>query len=498
MTLPISSGEILQRTAKRIWRDVGRDPDTCPRVSFDNLKELDPSIFDAFYDEAITPIELLFMNRLNEIRRQARTIKAQPQHADEPEHAALETTVDQLLKEKQRLETAHIELVGALTHVKQRKLIERSVSVFYHAGKLAQKYTQELTPPLRILVQMWIDANPPSVDIEKRPRQILPTALRCAHNTETQQELPLGLFADQGTEQQLILPGIIRDNSSIVPAFPLDVYEASEGKPPERGGKGAPLAQRIWVNALLALPLAKREQDGSWRLITTLRDIKDWAYPQSWNRTHCLPRIQTALKDVHNMRVYWEHRLWNIVQVFAIPASNIKLDDPLPLLVRLPDGMRGEGAMINVTILRLLGVESAPQFRAWIKLAYIWDDAKQKNGGHRIYPKRPNVLRNNRGQPTDAKGNVLPKRNWNHNRAVWTGELEDNPAAARVPVLNDDDLIHLFFDNKSVSEERWRGRLLTAKKELEAMVKKGYVVIQELPEGIRILEPRSPEPQNFT
>ena len=356
------------------------------------------------------------------------------------------------------------------------------------------KYKHPLAPIVERCLQDWNPTTKP----ETRPTQILPKALPDANPTETQEELPLGLFAEQGVEQQLIIPGIIRDDSSIVPAFPLDVYEVSEGKPPERGGKGAPLAQRIWINALLALPYAKREHDSSWRLATTLRDIKEWAYPQSWNRTVFLPRIQAALKDVHNMRVYWERRLWNIVQVFAIPASNIKLDDPLPLLVRLPDGMPGEGAMINVAILRLLGVESAPQFRAWIKLAYIWDDAKQKNGGHRIYAQRPQVLRNNRDQPIDAKGNILPSGNWNHKRAVRTGEPEDNPAAARVPILDDDGLIHLFFDNKPVPPKTRETRLSTARKELADMVNQKYVVIQELPDGVRILEPRLPEFQTLS
>ena len=342
-------------------------------------------------------------------------------------------------------------------------------------------------PIIKECLRHWI----PSTKPETRSKQIMPGAMQSAQTTETQEELPLGLFANQGIEQQLIIPGIIKYDSSIVPAFPLDVYEASEGKPPERGGKGAPLAQRIWVNALLAFPYARREQHGGWRLTTTLRDIKDWAYPKDWNRTRYLPRIQAALKDVHNMRVYWERRLWNVVQVFAIPTLNTRLDDPLPLLVRLPDGMPGNGPMINVTIMRLLGVQSAAQFRAWIKLAYIWDDAKRKNGGFPIYTDRPTVLRNNRGQAIDLKGKLIPKGNWNHPHAVHTGDREDNPAAERAPVLNDDDLIRLFFDDKPVSAERHRGRLKTAKQELEDMIAKGYVIVRQLPKGVRILEPHN-------
>ena len=374
---------------------------------------------------------------------------------------------------------------------------QRGIVEIRDGWRVAHEIDQAITIPWRCIIDKWINEHKPTVEPETRNTQIMPSALRSAHTAETQEELPLGLFAEQGIQRQLMIPGMINDDSAIVPAFPLDVYEASAGKPPERGGKGAPLPQRIWINALLALPYANRERRGEWKLSTTLRDIKEWAYPNDWRRNECLPRIQAALKDVHNMRVYWERRLWNIVQVFAIPAANIKLDDPLPLLVRLPDGMPGEGPMINVVILRLLGVQSAAQFRAWIKLAYIWDDAKRKNGGHRIFATRPKALRNNRGRVTDYKGNVIPNGNWNHKRAGWTGALEDNPAAERLPVFDDDGLIHLFFDNKPVSLESRRRRLLMAKQELKDMVAKGYIVLKELPAGVRILEPRPPESQTY-
>jgi len=364
-----------------------------------------------------------------------------------------------------------------------------------HKGwKFAHQFDNDLRPSWSPIFRHIVESYIPPAHPETRHTQIMPQGLRNGHRSETQEKLPVGLFSQQGAEQQLMIPGMIQDESAIVPAFPLEVFEASDGKPPERGGKGAPLSQRIWVNAILALPYAQYDPaNWGWKLTTTLRDIKDWAYPKGWHRANCLPRIQQALYDVHNMRTRWERRLWNIVQVFALPDSDTALDDPLPLMVRLPDGMPGEGPMINVTILRLLGVESAPQFRAWIKLAYIWDDAKRKNNGHRIYTTRPKVLRNNREQATDAKGNPLPNNNWNHPKAVWLDEEEDNPAIKHVPVLTDDDLIRLFFDDTPVSVSTRRTRLEIAKKELAQMDNRGFVTLQHSPHGVRILEPKPHE-----
>ena len=356
------------------------------------------------------------------------------------------------------------------------------------------KHPNDFSHPLAPIIKAWIDYSSdlqPAIRPESRHTQIMPGGLHAARAIE-KDELPIGLFAEQGIEQQLMIPDMIDEKSQLVPALPLDVYEASQGKPPRRGGKGAPLEQRIWVNAILAYPFAARQSDGSRRMETTLRDIIEWAYPKGWHRTHCLPRIQTALENVHNMRTRWERRRWNIVQVFAMPDDDVKLDDPLPLLLRLPDGMSGAGPMINALILRLLSVESAPQFRAWIKLAYIWDNAKRKNKGHRIYATRPKVLRNGRGQAIDPKGTPVPKNNWNHEKAVWLDEEEQNPAIKHVPVLTDDDLIRLFFDDSDISATTRRRRLGIAKDELASLASQEFVVLHDQPHGIRIIEPKRP------
>ena len=484
-----SSHEILNTLAVGNWNDTSSDP---PTISINDFESLPPEIFDqAWEQDAKHTYHTLFQNTRNQLVDEVKSVATKLQDIDH-------SKIDTLRQEISDWHSAIIALIGGFAHLKDRKIVDTSISQIHEVWLLARKTNTKLKHPLRLPVTICIDRlTLPSVKRETRNNQIMPSALRSARSAATQEQMPIGLFAQQGIEQQLMIPGIIHDKSAIVPAFPLDVFEASDGKPPERGGKGAPLEQRIWVNAILALPYAARESDGSWRLSTTLRDIKDWAYPTSWRRNEYLPRIQHALKDVHNMRVYWERRLWNIVQVFALPADNIKLDDPLPLMIRLPDGMPGEGPMINVIILRLLGVESAPQFRAWIKLAYIWDDAKKKNNGHRIYPTRPKVKRNNRGQVISSTGKPIPKNNWSHPDAVWLNQEEDNPVVKHVPILTDEDLIRLFYDDKSVSATTRRTRLSHAKQALQSMEKRGFVTLQTLPEGIRILETPPEQVQNY-
>ena len=276
------------------------------------------------------------------------------------------------------------------------------------------------------------------------------------------------------------------------------------------------------MNALIALPFGERDRHGlpgSVKLETTLRDIRDWLYPNGWTRTRQLPLIREALYDVHNKRITYERRDWSVVQVLALPNSTTKLDDPLPFSVRLPDGVSGNGPMIDVETMRLYGTESAPKFRAWIRLAYLWDEAKKRNGGYRIYATIPKVLRNENGFLTYQSGDVIlsskpktskdgawqvgngkqPQTAWYHPWAIRTG-IERNPQADKVPVLSDSDMVLLFFDDSEVDRGTFRKRLHEARRTASEMEVDGKVVIERGAidhkrgvRGWRILQVRRPK-----
>lgn len=393
------------------------------------------------------------------------------------------------------------------------------INEFYKVCTLVSKLLEEdeiattpkLAHPLTPLVFEWVDGYIrnwiPETEPERRKNQILPRDLPNSPQTTIRERLPVGLLFNQGETEdikQMMLPGFYGEESPIVPALPLDIYEVSDGIPMQ-AGRGAPLAQRLWINAILAYPMAERQSDGARKLKTSLRDLKDWVYPNNWNRTRYLPRIIEALDELHNIRTRWQRRRWSLVQVHALPDLDARLDDPLPLIVRLPDGMSGYGALIDVEVLRLVGVKSAAQFRAWIRLAYIWDVAKQKNGGNRIYATRPKVLRNSRSQVIDKDDNPIPSGSWNDPKAIWTGGVEENPAAERVSVLSERHLVELFFDDTPTTSGAYRKRLERAKLEAFAMQTEGYIVIKTnvvCPKtgvkGWRILEPRSEKVDNFS
>ena len=149
--------------------------------------------------------------------------------------------------------------------------------------------------------------------------------------------------------------------------------------------------------------------------------------------------------------------------------------------------------------------------RSTIRLAYLWDEAKGRNNGHRIYATRPVVARvAGPGSPlVSADGKVLRNSrgtvvtNWSDSRAVFLGTdgkpvaagrspaFERNPAADRVPALGPDDMIRLAFDDDlDLTSASRRKRLERSREALTNLEAVGEVVIEHVGEGMRIIEAR--------
>lgn len=396
--------------------------------------------------------------------------------------------------------------------------LEDGVIAIHNLWKIINKeHSKKFYHPLEPILKEWLIDNIPKIEPEKRKdTAIAPEGLRTATRYKQSDALEVGDLPTCSKElQQLPLFAEIVD-TQIVPALPLELYEAVAGAS-QPAGRGAPISQRIFINALLAYPIGKR-QDNTVKLTTTLRDIKTWLYPNGNRNSHqdFIRRLRKALLEVHNYRISWERREWHIIAVDALPTTETKLDDPLPFTIKLPEGMSAaNGAMVKLHPLRHYGATSAPKFRAWVRLAYIWDKAKIRNGGLRIYATIPKVKRNDNGYLIDQNdklirsgdpyyykgrwqvknGNALQNA-WYHPYAIVIGE-ERNPQNDKVPVLSNTELIQLFYDDKPVNpNQKWK-RLHDAKKHAMVMESEGHIVIEQEAvdhkrgiKGWRILEPR--------
>jgi len=88
------------------------------------------------------------------------------------------------------------------------------------------------------------------------------------------------------------------------------------------------------------------------------------------------------------------------------------------------------GARIGIKPLREYGAQSAPKFRAWVRLAYFWDAAKIRNGGKCIYTTAPEVLRNSEGYLVDAKREIILTGELYHTKGGWKFRQGNTPQRA--------------------------------------------------------------------
>ena len=131
---------------------------------------------------------------------------------------------------------------------------------------------------------------------------------------------------------QHLLPLAELQQSVIVPVLPLAMYDSGTG-PMATRGRGAPYAQRLFVEILLDVGRLDRVPGQTARVEVTLRELVAWLWPNGWKRTRSagrlgdLPILQRELLILDSMRILWERMLWRLVAVQALPTENSRMED---------------------------------------------------------------------------------------------------------------------------------------------------------------------------
>ena len=333
---------------------------------------------------------------------------------------------------------------------------------------LHSRFAEALPHPLAPLILAWQKR----VEIDRRETGILPsgaarvrTEVRTLRPANTPIDLDsLGPVSDSGMGY---LPGLAPSETALIePAIPLVLWDRMDS-PRANGGRGAPLALRLWIETLLSVPLAERRRHGPIRMEIPLRELVSWMWPNGWNRGRNLPQLAESLTAIHSARIPWEGGAWSAVSVANIPSG---LDYPIVLDVSLPPGSE-RGPMIRRDVLRRWGLDSAPAYRAYLGLALLWDryGTSRSRGGEprRIYA----------DTPVDWKKPGGPRHM--------------NPARTRIPALDSTDILALTATpNDARADSTRRVTLKKGKAALKRMEAAGDIVIEQLDDGLwRILEP---------
>ena len=276
-------------------------------------------------------------------------------------------------------------------------LVTRHDGVELHvpaADLVAEVKRRQIPNPLATLVR----ACPVHGKANLRPDRILSARLAMVDPADRRAG---SLFSPAAHRRgQLVMPGFeLADHEG--PALPLALYQLGEDNPLRGGGRGAALALRLFVEAILAAPYDQRHAGQPVALQVTLRDLLDRLYPgpRKPRPNEYWPRLMRAVEalDTMDARIPWQDpntgrgELRRVVSMGGIPRGPGALDDVVRMVVDLPPGS-GPGPMVTPT-LGAWGARSAPAYHALLNLAYRWFDPgvtrHPVGGGHWLQVQDP-------------------------------------------------------------------------------------------------------------
>ena len=227
--------------------------------------------------------------------------------------------------------------------------------------------------PLVHLARAWQD-RPAIVRPNRRPDPILPSRLAQVDSTDKRAGRLFG-FAAHTKDGQLVLPGFSEGVTPRSPALPLELYDLGLG-PKQTPGRGAPLALRLFVSSVLAVPQRQRREGTRVVYRFTLKDLMDRLWPgkrlypaQQW------PGLMQAIELVDRTRIPWydpetgHGGMRRVVGFDDVPRSPHHMEDLVSIAVNLPPGSQ-VGPPVGPSLAQL-GVTSAAAYRLYINLAYL-------------------------------------------------------------------------------------------------------------------------------
>ena len=348
--------------------------------------------------------------------------------------------------------------------------------------------------PIIPLVEAW-QARPIDIEPERRTKGILPAPFVQRHK---QPCLP-GMTcrpadALPGWVQQEPSPAYLprlEPEQREIPAL-LALFDAAGG--PSGGRKVAPLELRIFVEALMAIPVEGR--DGHLYRITsgdgrpfTIREIAgEWL---QWKLHNYKPAhkytgqaLKRALRRLRDLEIPMGNHGGFYYALMLEAVEGWGLNHGIAFLARLPKGS-GVGPSVDRNVLRVLGKLSEPAYRAYLALCFEWNRYGSHNG-RLLLPSRPIAKRDTQGRILDAEDRIItgaggvPVKSPYDRRAILTGNREPNPARNRYPEYWADKLTQLCFRNIDRNGGTKRKQHTRARWAVELIEKVGGCTIERL------------------
>ena len=375
MTKPLDPTDELAGLAKAIWR-ADHDGADLPDDQVPSFEALARALDEPYMEDARADA----VARLNELYRE-RTGREPEDVENDPEwHAAFRASIDAVYRDSCGREPPddpdeRAEATGEIV------IAGRILALASTALRCADPPVGLDRHPLAPLVRSW-HRRPIDATANMRPDRIMPAQMAMVAPTHGRVKRMLRLFSPAAHRRgQLVMPGFeTAENDG--PALPLALYSLGSDTPTRGGGRGAPLALRLFVEAVLAAPYVERDNGQPVALSVPLRELLQRLYPgpRIPRPNEYWPRLMRAVETLDTMdaRIPWHDPTTGhggnrrVVSVGDIPRRPGALDDVVRIVVDLPPGS-GPGPIVPPT-LATWGVRSAPAYNALLNLAYRWWD----------------------------------------------------------------------------------------------------------------------------
>ena len=266
------------------------------------------------------------------------------------------------------------------------------------------------------------------------------------------------------------MPGLDPGAGSGCPSWLLAAFDAGGGASLSQG-RGASWVLRLWIAALLHVPIGKR--NGRPVMLTfPVRDVAAWLHPDGWrNRRRDWDRLPAALAGLGSLRVPIEvlataagDREFRPVALVSCPAVPAAWRDGAALVsfdVRVP-APAAHGSRIDWRALCRYGADSAALYRAFLAVSAVLHRTAYRGAPVTRQIGAP-ILRSN-GKPKRRKGGA-PVRD--------PGVLVEHPHVGKAPAWSDGDAARfLGFDPTD------RRRRHDARRAIERLAADGVIDLQ--------------------
>ena len=236
---------------------------------------------------------------------------------------------------------------------------------------------------------------------DARPARQLPRFHRV---TDADARLLPGFEVGPPPVRDAILPGF-EGIASSVPSWLLSVYDQAGGITEARG-KGAPWGLRLFVGALLSMPVEFRDGRSQLMPVST-GDLSRWLLPGGWDRRRsAFDRLIRALRDLDRLRVPIDIAgtsggLLKVVDCVLLPRAFDRGRGPVVLRVSIPGGA-ARGARVEWDRLTRYGAHSAPLYRAYLSVCAVLDYSAR--AGRALTQQIPAPVLDSTGNPKRRKG----------------------------------------------------------------------------------------------